>query len=264
MSNSNKSGVIEDVELIVKPVVTAEKLTIADLQQAGTDSEKGIGHWLRCARNVKGVSPLEAAEALCLPVRVINALEEEQFQALGGLVFVRGYLRTYGRYLNLKEEVLVANFNDRYANNEVLSENKEKFKLYQQPNEDSRFVRLMPWLTSGIVILLTALLIIWWYGQRATNPADPNHFIKETVKATPSEEANSLTSIHNTVAKATDDEQKTKSNGSSLLTTVQATQNTAASAAQTTGVLQKATAQTLSKKNETPLTQTEQLQSPFS
>ena len=56
---------------------------------------RGIGARLRAAREKRGLTVLQAAERLHLDARVVQALEAEDFTALGADVYVRGHLRRY-------------------------------------------------------------------------------------------------------------------------------------------------------------------------
>jgi len=56
---------------------------------------RGIGARLRSAREQRGLTLLQAAERLHVDARVLQALEAEDFGALGADVYVRGHLRRY-------------------------------------------------------------------------------------------------------------------------------------------------------------------------
>ena len=62
---------------------------------AGGGELRGIGARLRAAREKRGLTLLQAAERLHLDARSVQALEEEDFTALGADVYVRGHLRRY-------------------------------------------------------------------------------------------------------------------------------------------------------------------------
>lgn len=67
------------------------------------------GPMLREARERRGMSLNEAADALHLKPELIQALEEERTEVLPSRTFVRGYLRNYARLVGLDEnEVLNA------------------------------------------------------------------------------------------------------------------------------------------------------------
>lgn len=63
--------------------------------EAGGGERRGIGARLRAARERRGLTLLQAAERLHVDARVLQALESEDFAALGADVYVRGHLRRY-------------------------------------------------------------------------------------------------------------------------------------------------------------------------
>lgn len=67
----------------------------------------GIGEALRAARTRQGKSLHDAAAETRIRAATLAALEEERFSDLGGHVYVKGFLRSYGRCLELDPEPLV-------------------------------------------------------------------------------------------------------------------------------------------------------------
>jgi cytoskeleton protein RodZ len=63
--------------------------------EAGGEARSGIGARLRSARESRGLTTLQAAEKLHVDPRILEALEAENFGALGAAVYVRGHLRRY-------------------------------------------------------------------------------------------------------------------------------------------------------------------------
>ncbi len=74
---------------------------ITDSNQAAFDSAKGSGECLREAREKAGLTIEEAASRLHVPIHVVRALEQEDWQRLGAPVFVRGQLKSYARLLHV-------------------------------------------------------------------------------------------------------------------------------------------------------------------
>ena len=62
---------------------------------AGGEEVRVIGARLRAARERKALTILQAAERLHVDARVLEALEAQDFAALGADVYVRGHLRRY-------------------------------------------------------------------------------------------------------------------------------------------------------------------------
>lgn len=77
--------------------------TPLDPTSAGRYAE-GCGPALRQARERAGLSLQEVGSQLKMPVRVVQALEEENWQVLGAPVFLRGQLRSYARLLKVDIE----------------------------------------------------------------------------------------------------------------------------------------------------------------
>ena len=72
-----------------------------------SDTGLTLGKKLSQAREGLGLSVGEVAERLKLSARQIEALEKDDYSNLPETVFVRGFLRSYARFLNLDEtEVL--------------------------------------------------------------------------------------------------------------------------------------------------------------
>jgi len=63
--------------------------------EAGGGELRGIGARLRAAREKRGLTLLQAAERLHVDAYIVQALEREEFAALGADVYVRGHLRRY-------------------------------------------------------------------------------------------------------------------------------------------------------------------------
>lgn len=77
--------------------------TQSDLPTAGLYAQ-GCGSVLRAARERAGLTLQEVGGQLKMPVRVLQALEEENWEVLGAPVFVRGQLRSYSRLLKVDLE----------------------------------------------------------------------------------------------------------------------------------------------------------------
>ena len=66
------------------------------------------GGVLRAEREARGYSIAEIAQALKFGVRQIEALENDDYASLQGTTFIRGFVRSYARYLRLDEVPLLA------------------------------------------------------------------------------------------------------------------------------------------------------------
>jgi cytoskeleton protein RodZ len=69
-----------------------------------------IGQTLRSAREARGATVADAAAATRIRAGHLEALEREDFGALGGAVYVKGFLRAYASWLGLDPDPLVEAF----------------------------------------------------------------------------------------------------------------------------------------------------------
>jgi cytoskeleton protein RodZ len=68
----------------------------------------GFGSRLRAVRQARGLDLETCGHALHLPVRVLSQLESNDFSGIDYQVYLGGYLRTYGRYLEIDESEIEA------------------------------------------------------------------------------------------------------------------------------------------------------------
>lgn len=70
-----------------------------------------LGERFRAAREQRGLTLSDVAEQVRIRSVYLAALEEENWKAIGAPVYIRGFLRTYARFLGLDPEDAVAQFN---------------------------------------------------------------------------------------------------------------------------------------------------------
>ena len=121
------------------------------------------GHLLREAREERGYSQKETARDLHLTSKVIDALEESNFDIISSSLFARGYIRSYARHLGLDGQALVAEFDAIYG---VPNQNKKPMpgvhQLGQQSKPGDTWVKLISII---FVIGLVVASVLWWQHQ---------------------------------------------------------------------------------------------------
>ena len=121
------------------------------------------GHLLREAREERGYSQKEVARDLHLTSKVIDALEESNFDIIPSSLFARGYIRSYARHLGLDGQALVAEFDAVYG---VPNQNKKPMpgvhRLGQQSKPGDTWVKLISII---FVIGLVVASVLWWQHQ---------------------------------------------------------------------------------------------------
>lgn len=69
-----------------------------------------IGAFLRRERELRQISLEELVQQTRVPLRMLQHIEDDRFDALPGDVFARGFLRSYARALGLPAEQVLARF----------------------------------------------------------------------------------------------------------------------------------------------------------
>lgn len=82
----------------------------------------GIGETLRAARERAGVRRADAAAETRIRETHLAALEDEAFDRVGSEVYVKGFLRSYARFLGLDPEPLIEAYREEHAGPTPLEE----------------------------------------------------------------------------------------------------------------------------------------------
>lgn len=115
-------------------------------------SPKSIGADLRAAREARGESMADVAHQLRLRESYVEAIETGNFDALPGVTYAIGFLRSYARYLRLDADDLIQRFKD-----EVSDIPPPADLAFLEPVSESRVPR-------GGLVALAVLLAVAAYG----------------------------------------------------------------------------------------------------
>jgi|GEM_PF-1794236 len=138
------------------------------LTEVPSEAEKipveGPGSLLRKAREAAGLTRVEVAARLHLRVSIIEAIEEDDYKKIPRLVFAKGYLRTYARFLGLSGDEIVERFN-------LLGCSEVKSEHLFQSGQKSRLPR-EGWSAGARLSLLGVIVLfigfgIWHYSDPA-------------------------------------------------------------------------------------------------
>ena len=114
----------------------------------------GIGETLRAARRRRGSSLADVAADTRVRESYLAAIEQEDFDGLGGDVYVKGFITSYARHLELDPEPLLevyrAHSGDSDGHDRIAPTLPE-----EQPPLPSRRER-----PAGVAVLLVLLLIV--------------------------------------------------------------------------------------------------------
>jgi len=128
-----------------------------------TEVRTGPGRLLRQARLDLRLDPEEVAEILHLSAKQINALERDDYQALPGPTYIRGYLRSYAQLLGLVPETIVDAYNHLTLPQKPLL--PPQSSLPPQMTSSNRMVKAA---SLGVVAVVLGLVYVWWQNTEET------------------------------------------------------------------------------------------------
>lgn len=102
----------EDEPVVVEPA--RRRLHLREVR-SDTKEYDGIGSELRAARVRTGVELADVAQKLRISGAYLDALEAGRFADLPGDVYVFGFLRSYARFLNLDEQIVIERYRSEAA-----------------------------------------------------------------------------------------------------------------------------------------------------
>jgi cytoskeleton protein RodZ len=132
-----------------------ERIESAPSQISGS---RGPGEILKYERNRLGQSVERVSQYLHLSADVVRALEDDRHADLPEPTYVRGYIRSYARYLELDVEPLVQSYNELIQPKTQSSSEKE---VRAAPLK-RKGVGWVTWVTWGGLLLAVALIAVWW------------------------------------------------------------------------------------------------------
>jgi hypothetical protein len=129
-----------------------------------------IGNSLREARERQGLGYPEIELATKIRSKYIRALEEEDFTAIPGDAYIRGFLRTYADYLGLDGDVYADEYASRFLTSwrDELPPRRERRRI---PRRQRPLERRAVLLVLAAIALVTALVFVAWrYGGGTSHP----------------------------------------------------------------------------------------------
>jgi len=116
-----------------------------------------VGDKLKSLREARNISALEVASKMHLDIRVINAIEDDDYHSLPDPIYIRGYIRSYSKLVGGDSDEMVKLFehNVGVQEPEIIPE----IKFPSQSSSSDKPVKAFTYLiTLGLVVLLIA----WW------------------------------------------------------------------------------------------------------
>jgi cytoskeleton protein RodZ len=123
-----------------------------------------IGYSLREARERQGLGYPEIELATKIRAKYIRALEEEDFDAIPGDAYTRGFLRTYAEYLGLDGDVYVDEYASRFLTSwrDELPARRERHRIRTRRRPIEKRAVLL--VLAGIVAVTALVFVAFRYG----------------------------------------------------------------------------------------------------
>jgi len=146
------------------------------------DHAPSPGGRLRAARERKGLTLIEVADALRLDHWLVEALERDDFAALGAPVFVKGHLRKYAALTGEPADDILLAYHQRAGVQEA-PQLLDRAALLRPASVPSRGFPVAALL--GVLLVGGAAGAWWWYEQPVERPAPVGAIAATSVEAEP-------------------------------------------------------------------------------
>lgn len=135
-------------------------------EQNNQPEQISVGEALRAAREHAGLSLNEVADRLKLSLRQLDAIERDDFDALPGATFVRGFVRNYARFLEIDPAPLMEALDGHFpsAANEVANLSRDE-QSASAPESDDDESNSNKWMVLSLVGIVAGASIVWIFGH---------------------------------------------------------------------------------------------------
>ena len=135
-----------------------------------------IGNTLREARLRKGLGILECEDQTKIRAKYLRALEDEEFDALPGATYVRGFLRSYAEFLGLDAQLVIDEHDSRFGGPEIDEDSERPGRAGRRRTRRRRGGRSevqLLWLAIGGVMGVALLVWMGAGGQESQPLPEP-------------------------------------------------------------------------------------------
>lgn len=127
----------------------------------GSDGNPSLGEFLRLERERRGITIEQVASATKINVRLLHSLEADQYQELPAKPFVRGFVTSYARFINLDPQEILTRFDDfidqKAKERPARDGGHSGYAFEKKEGEQSRTVL---WIVMGTFVLLGGVAVL--------------------------------------------------------------------------------------------------------
>jgi cytoskeleton protein RodZ len=122
-----------------------------------------LGERFRAAREARGLTLSDVAEHIRIRSVYLAAIEDENWASIGAPVYIRGFLRTYARFLGLDPEEVVADFNGQASASSQPpaspAGSSPKTSYLHDEQAPARALSPLIWIASLVAVVLIAIVV---------------------------------------------------------------------------------------------------------
>jgi cytoskeletal protein RodZ len=134
-----------------------------------------LGEEFRSAREARGLTLSDVAGQIHIRSVYLNAIENEDWTSIGAPVYVRGFIRTYARFLGLEGESAIERFNQSAPAAKPAGHSLSAVTAAAERDRESSGPSL--WVIAGAIVALVLVCFVgyeWWaYSQGANSGGGP-------------------------------------------------------------------------------------------
>ncbi len=134
---------------------------------------KTPGILLRKARQAKNLQQSDVAKEIRLSIQWVKGLEQDDYSHVPALIYGRGYLRAYARYVGISPDEVMAAFNEMGLEEEferVKAEVERPVKHHAVPvvlrSKQMINGKMLRWITVILLVVLIVSVGVWWQGKK--------------------------------------------------------------------------------------------------
>jgi len=131
------------------------------------------GVMLQEAREEKKLSQADVAKEMRLSLQWVKDIESDDYTHGAAIIYIRGYLRSYARLVQLSPDDVINAFESMDLEEEFNKAKSTQEKVVLQPtvpifSKQTRFMsrRTVRWISGIALLVMVVLVAMWWQGQR--------------------------------------------------------------------------------------------------
>jgi cytoskeletal protein RodZ len=125
-----------------------------------------IGEELKREREFREISLREISDATKINIRMLEAIEKDNFGALPGGIFIRNFIRAYAEFIGLDAELVIRKYQVQTGTDQVAKLPPPLIPTAGKEAKKITKTQLIVIFATAVSILLAMLLIVWKFPDK--------------------------------------------------------------------------------------------------